>query len=103
VSIIALKRYQKIVKMLKNKYNHKCQLCGYSFHMDNGDYYCEAHHIKELAKGGSQDPNNVIILCSNHHRQFHYAKDRITISELTDGEKIIEIDGQKYYMSANRN
>ena len=95
VSLTIIKRYQAIVKSLKKKYNYQCQLCGYSFHMDNGNDYCEAHHIKELSKGGSQNPNNVLILCPNHHRQFHYACRKIKIL-FTNGGRIIEIDDHKY-------
>jgi len=86
-----VKRYLQIVKMLKKKYNYRCQLCGYTFHMDNGNDYCEAHHIKMLSKDGSQSPENVIILCANHHRIFHYASDNIIIGELIDGKRIIKL------------
>lgn len=86
-----IKRYQKIVNILKRKYEYKCQLCEYTFQMDNGNYYCEAHHIKMLSKDGTQNPNNVIILCANHHRMFHYASNMITIGELIDGKRVIKI------------
>ncbi len=89
-------RYQKIVIMLKQKYNYKCQLCGYSFRMDNGNNYCEAHHIKMLSKDGSQSPENVIILCANHHRIFHYASDTSIIGEFIDGRRIIKIGKEKF-------
>ncbi|MCE5222393.1 MAG: HNH endonuclease [Clostridium sp.] len=76
-----IRRYQKIVNILKQKYGYRCQLCGYTFKMDNGNCYCEAHHIKMLSKDGTQNPNNVIILCANHHRMFHYASNIITVGE----------------------
>lgn len=91
-----IKRYQKIVKMLKKKYNYKCQLCGYSFHMDSGKDYCEAHHIKMLSEDGSQSPENVIILCANHHRIFHYSSDTISIGELINRKRIIKIEDEEF-------
>lgn len=91
-----IKRYQKIVKMLKLKYNYRCQLCGYSFRMDNGIDYCEAHHIKMLSEDGSQNPENVIILCANHHRIFHYARYTIIIEELIDRKRIIKIGDEEF-------
>ncbi|MBN3382931.1 HNH endonuclease [Clostridium botulinum] len=91
-----IKRYQKIVKILKQKYNYKCQLCGYTFPMDNGSYYCEAHHIQMLSRDGSQHPENVIILCANHHRKFHYAKDNIIIGKLIDGKRVIKIGNEEF-------
>ena len=35
---------------MKKFFGHKCQLFKGSFPIDNGNYYCEAHHIKELSK-----------------------------------------------------
>lgn len=91
-----IKRYQRIVKLLKQKYDNRCQLCGYSFPMDNGLGYCEAHHIKWLSEDGSQSPENVIILCANHHRLFHYASNHITIGGLIDNERIIRIMDKEF-------
>ncbi|AQS59441.1 HNH endonuclease [Desulforamulus ferrireducens] len=96
VFLSRIKRYQKIVKRLKIEYDHKCQLCGENFLMDNGNYYCEAHHIKMLSKDGSQSPENVLILCANHHRMFHYASKNCVIGDLIDGKRIIKI-GEKEY------
>ncbi|QNK41579.1 HNH endonuclease [Caproicibacter fermentans] len=91
-----VKRYQKLVNQLKRIYGHKCQLCGHSFQMDNGNEYCEAHHIKELSKNGSQDPRNVIIVCSNHHRMFHYARNSIIIGDPINGERVIKIGEEEF-------
>lgn len=96
VRIDRVKRYQKIVKLLKQKYNYKCQLCGYTFRMDNGNYYCEAHHIKMLSEDGFQSPQNVIILCANHHRMFHYATGTNIIGELIDGKRVIKIGNEEF-------
>jgi predicted restriction endonuclease len=91
-----IKRYQKIVNMLKQKYGYKCQVCGFSFHMDNGNNYCEAHHIKMLSDDGSQTPNNVIILCANHHRMFHYASNTCIVGDLNQEKRIIRIGDEEF-------
>lgn len=91
-----VKRYKKIVKALKKKYNYRCQLCGYTFHMDNGNDYCEAHHIKMLSQDGSQGPENIIILCANHHRIFHYATNNCIIGELINGKRVIKIGDEEF-------
>jgi len=91
-----IKRYKKIVNLLKRKYEYKCQICDYSFQMNNGNNYCEAHHIKMLAKNGKQSPENVIILCANHHRMFHYASERIIISDLVNGKRLIRIGEEDF-------
>jgi predicted HNH restriction endonuclease len=71
-----IKRYKKIVDELKKKYNGYCQVenCEFTFSKIDGENYSEAHHLMSLAKGGSQNQENVAILCANHHRMFHYAK-----------------------------
>jgi len=91
-----IKRYQKIVKILKQKYNYKCQLCGYTFHMDNGNYYCEAHHIKMLSKDGTQNADNVIILCANHHRIFHYSSETTIVGQVIDDKRVIKIGAEEF-------
>lgn len=91
-----IKRYQYIVNKLKQTYGCKCQICGQRFLMDNGTYYCEAHHIKPLSEDGKQDSENVILLCANHHRMFHYAKERIKVGELVGNKRVIYIDEKKY-------
>lgn len=90
-----VKRYRNIVNKKKMECGCKCQICGQTFLMDNGKYYCEAHHLIPISEDGSQGSENVIILCANHHRMFHYAKNNISIRE-ENGEKIISIDGVCY-------
>lgn len=73
-----LKHYRKIcgtlVRDLKKRYNNCCQICGYSFKDEYGVDYSEAHHIKPFAKYEDHRPENIIILCPNHHRIVHKAK-----------------------------
>jgi predicted HNH restriction endonuclease len=40
--------------------------------MRNGDTYTEAHHLDHLANGGLDVSRNMIIVCANHHRMFHF-------------------------------
>lgn len=90
-----IKRYQGIVKKLKTRYKNKCQIksCQFSFVKSNGEDYSEAHHLKPLSEGGGQSEENVVILCANHHRMFHYAK--VIVGELEHDERAIEINGIK--------
>ena len=47
-------------------------------HIHKDGSRCEAkqwlhfHHIKEVARGGSNDPSNLRMLCSAHHRMLHH-------------------------------
>ena len=33
--------------------------------------WCECHHIRHWAHGGSHDPGNVVLLCGRHHHRVH--------------------------------
>lgn len=91
----------QIVRRLKRQYGCKCQICGYRFKMDNGEYYCEAHHLVPLAKEGTQSAENVILLCANHHRMFHYAKNNISIGDIANGIRKIKIGNEEYEIRYN--
>jgi len=42
-----------------------CEICNWD------EYSCDVHHIELVANGGSDDPDNLISLCPNHHRMVH--------------------------------
>ncbi|WP_079977819.1 HNH endonuclease [Halanaeroarchaeum sulfurireducens] len=43
--------------------DQRCEWCG-----DRSDHL-EVHHIEPRSEGGSNEPDNLIVLCPNHHRQ----------------------------------
>lgn len=45
---------------LHAKYHGKCLICGF-------DEIIEVHHIIPRAKGGTDDEDNLVVLCPNHH------------------------------------
>ena len=96
IVINQIKRVKSIVDTLKEKYNYKCQLCEFNFKMKNGNEYCEAHHLVQLSLGGSQMPDNVIIVCPNHHRMLHYAKDVSYYYNNSNELESIQINGKIY-------
>lgn len=96
-----IKRYQSAVKYMKEKHKFRCQICGETFTKDNGEKYCEAHHIVPLSLDGSQDSFNIIILCANHHRMFHYASNQIKIEPILNSKRKITINGQLFVISYN--
>lgn len=61
----------KLINELKKGYNHQCQICGSSCWEDYGVSICEAHHIEKFSITQNNNPNNIIILCPNHHRLLH--------------------------------
>lgn len=61
-----------MVKILKEKYENKCQICGFTFKTSKGTYYSEAAHIIPIsdATTGVDSPDNIWILCANHHKML---------------------------------
>lgn len=90
-------RNRKLVQDMKKVYGCRCQLCKednfLDIVMENGSYYVEVHHIVPNAEGideeGTLDrPNNMIVVCPNHHRYLHYNRG--------GGYRLTEIDNKLY-------
>ena len=45
-------------------------------HLD-GSFYIEAAHIKPKSQQGTETPDNILILCPNHHKEFDLGKREI--------------------------
>ncbi|WP_186445913.1 HNH endonuclease [Paenibacillus cremeus] len=50
-----------------------CQICGFSGKEEYGESVIEAHHIEEFSLTQNNKPDNILILCPNHHRLVHKA------------------------------
>lgn len=91
-------RNTSLVKDLKHRYSHTCQVCGDRRKQGPDNPYAEAHHIKPLGDPhhGPDDESNVVVLCPNHHADFDYGviavdPDDLTISHQYDDR----VDGAK--------
>lgn len=81
-----IQRNRKLVNILKDLYQGKCQLCGKEgvsippIQLLNGTIYSEVHHIKQFSniscgKDDIEDIDtykNTIVLCPYHHAYVHY-------------------------------
>jgi 5-methylcytosine-specific restriction protein A len=68
-------RDDKVRQMVIKRAKGKCEFCGaLGFKKPDGTFYVEAHHIISLAKQGPDTLDNVIALCSNHHREAHFGE-----------------------------
>lgn len=65
---------KKIIDELKERYNHRCQICGRSSLNEYGVSVVEGHHIEPFSLTQNNSPNNIMILCPTHHRLIHKAK-----------------------------
>lgn len=72
----------------------KCQICGNSILKKNGERYVEAAHIKRKSEKGPETPENILILCPNHHKEFDLGDRNIIVSS---AERIVfELNGSRY-------
>lgn len=58
--------------MERDKWTCRWKNCGWSnAKYANDKRYLEVHHIEHYAKGGTNDPQNLVTLCNLHHDQVH--------------------------------
>jgi HNH endonuclease len=75
----SLERNRKLVEKLKKLYKGRCQYCGFTFKQSNGYPYCEAAHLKPMARreANIDVKDNLFVLCPNHHKMLDYGGLRI--------------------------
>ena len=61
-------------KHLINKYGNACKFCGYTGML-------EVHHIIPVCDGGTNDLDNLILLCELCHCEAHGAKKKIFLDK----------------------
>lgn len=79
---VKVRKYNKnLIDKLKARANYRCQICG------EGNKYnvsvVEAHHIEKFSLTQNNKPENIIILCPNHHRYIHKTKAIIDVKNKT--------------------
>jgi 5-methylcytosine-specific restriction enzyme A len=91
------KRDNKTVAQIKFIRNFQCQICNTSILKKDGTKYIEAAHIKAKNQQGRETPDNIILLCPNHHKEFDYSDlkiDEHSISNLT-----LTLNGRTYKLN----
>ncbi|MEM0135534.1 MAG: HNH endonuclease, partial [Thermoplasmatales archaeon] len=71
---IRFTRDRATVAKLKILREFRCQICSTRILMKNGSYYAEGAHIRLKSSGSPETPDNIIILCPNHHKEFDLGK-----------------------------
>jgi len=73
-----------IARELKALHQYRCQLCGLSLLLSDGQRYCEAHHIRPLGTphNGPDIAENILCVCPNHHVQLDYFSIPLKLTEL---------------------
>lgn len=79
-----LVRNSKIARLIKQRQNYICEVCGREpFIQNNGEFYAEADHIKPLGLGGLDTPANMRCLCSQCHAVITHGADNV-VSKLLE-------------------
>ncbi|WP_316799059.1 HNH endonuclease [Pedobacter frigidisoli] len=68
------KRSVVAIAFIKILRHFKCQICGYRILKKTGGFYIEAAHITPKHKGGTEQIENIILLCPNHHKEFDHGE-----------------------------
>ncbi|TES82867.1 HNH endonuclease [Burkholderia cepacia] len=73
-----------LARQIKLLHKNKCQICGESIKLPNGELYSEAHHIQPLGNPhkGPDTSENILVLCPNHHVMLDYGVIAIDPSKL---------------------
>lgn len=77
-------------KLLKRKYENRCQVCNYRLEITDRVYYSEVHHLYPLKDGGPDSFDNMIVLCPTHHAEFDFK----VLGVAEDGRTVIDKDGK---------
>jgi hypothetical protein len=78
--------------LLKTKYSDKCQICHTTYETKRG-FFTDTHHLKPLRAGGTDTPDNIVVVCPNHHRVLE--RSDIKVISRTDTEIVVEAGGTK--------
>jgi 5-methylcytosine-specific restriction enzyme A len=90
----AYKRNNKIIASIKFLRDFKCQMCDKFIIKKDGTPYIEAAHIKPKHKLGLETPDNILILCPNHHKEFDLGD--LNIIEQTEDLIHLKLNGRDY-------
>jgi len=94
ISSKTYKRDNKTIAQLKILRGFKCQICGMNIIIKNNKRYIEAAHIKPKKDKGCETPDNIMILCPNHHKEFDLGD--VTILNHTKDSLVFVMNGTQY-------
>ncbi len=82
--IYRILRDTALARDLKRLNRNRCQICGTTLTLNNGESYSEAHHIRPLGSphNGADTADNIIILCPNCHVLCDYGAFVLQLNKL---------------------
>lgn len=93
------------VKDLKSLYDCRCQMCGDQRQGSGDKLYAEGHHLRPLGSphNGPDVPENILILCPNHHADFDYGNIRVDPDTLAVSHRYDEEVNERLQLIDNHN
>ena len=88
------KRENSVIAKIKILRDFKCQICGTAIVKKDGSKYVEAAHITTKPDGGNESPDNILLLCPNHHKEFDLGDKSIIYRSKTS--ITIKMNGKEY-------
>jgi hypothetical protein len=64
-------RARRHIERLQRVYAGRCQICLFDPRDRYGRNLCHGHHIQWLSRGGDDAPENLVLICPNHHAAVH--------------------------------
>lgn len=73
-TVYRILRDTKLARQVKLLHRDECQICGEALRLSGERTYSEAHHIVPVGSdhNGPDTPENIIVLCPNHHALCDY-------------------------------
>lgn len=90
-------RDNKTIAQLKELRGYCCQMCQTRIPKADGTFYIEAAHITSKAEKGPEMPENILVLCPNHHKEFDYGN--LQILERNTEYVRFTLNGREYEVS----
>jgi len=89
------KRSNYLMALIKKQRRFQCQFCDVEIRKANGDLYVEACHIEPKKSKGKDKPDNILVLCPNHHKLFDFGK-REDVNHLKESYSV-KLNGKTFY------
>jgi hypothetical protein len=90
------KRDSAVVRSIKRLYENTCQVCGKRRLKNDDEGHSNVYHLKPLADDGPDVPENVVVVCPNHHADFENGMLRVDPETLEiDHEYESDVSGSK--------
>ena len=91
------KRDNKTIAQIKIARDFKCQICNSFILKKDGKRYIEAAHIISKSNKGQELPENIILFCPNHHKEFDLGDCQIKTHTKSHIEFLL--NGRKYVIN----